>query len=209
MDARARSTTIMAQPARIDDGIALINDELMPMMTGIDGYLGVSLLVHRSSGRCIATTSWESEGAMRASSAQVQPVRQRLLETLGGDGLEVQEWAIAILHRDHESPAGACARVTWARPPAGQLDAAVDAFKTNVLPRLEGQAGFCSASMLIDRESGMLCGTASFDSMATVEGNRQFGADQRAKMAEQTGIEFVDVLECELAVHHLRVPELV
>ena len=73
MDARARSTTIMAQPDRIDDGIALINDELMPMMTDIDGYMGVSLLVDRSSGRCIATTSWESDEAMRASSAQVQP----------------------------------------------------------------------------------------------------------------------------------------
>jgi len=78
---------------------------------------------------------------MRASNDQFQPVRQRLLETLGGDGLEVQEWEIAILHRDHQSPAGACARVTWARPPAGQLDDAVEAFKTNVLPLLEGQAG--------------------------------------------------------------------
>ena len=172
MDARARSTTIMAQPDRIDDGIALINDELMPMMTDIDGCMGVSMLVDRSSGRCIATTSWESDEAMRASNAQLQPIRQRLLDTLGGDGLEVQEWQIAILHRDHESPAGACARVTWARPPAGQLDAAVDAFKTIVMPMLEDQDGFCSASMLINRETGMLCGTVSFDSMATIEGNR-------------------------------------
>ena len=205
----ARSTTIMAQPDRIDDGIALVNDELMSMMTDIDGCMGLSLLVDRSSGRCIATSSWESEEAMRASNEQLQPVRQRLLETLGGDGLEVQEWEIAMLHRDHESPAGACARVTWARPPAGQLDAAVDAFKTNVLPLLENQDGFCSASMLINREAGMLCGTVSFDSMATIEGNREFAAEQRAKMTERTGIEFVDVIECELAVHHLRVPELV
>ncbi len=209
MDARARSTTIMAQPDRIDDGIALINDELMPMMTDIDGYLGVSLLVDRSSGRCIATTSWESDEAMRASSAQVQPIRQRLVDTLGGASPEVQEWQIAILHRDHESPAGACARVTWARPPAGQLDAAVDAFKTTVMPMLEGQDGFCSASMLINRDSGMLCGTVSFESMATLEATTQFAADQRAKMAQETGIEFMDILECELAIHHLRVPELV
>lgn len=205
----ARSTTIMAQPDRIDDGVALVNNELMSMMTHINGCIGLSLLVDRSSGRYIATSSWDSEEAMRASNEQLQPVRQRLLDTLGADSLEVQEWEIAIFHRDHESPAGACARVTWARPPAGQLDAAVDAFKTNVLPHLENQAGFCSASMLINREAGMLCGTVSFDSMATVEGNRELGAEQRAKMAEQTGIEFVDVIECELAVHHLRVPELV
>ena len=209
MDARARSTTIMAQPDRIDDGIAMVDGELMAMLPDIDGCIGLSLLVDRTSARCIATTSWDSEDAMRASNAQLEPVRQRLLETLGGDGVEVQEWEIAIFHRDHESPDEACARVTWARPPAGQLDAAVDAFKTQVLPMLEEQTGFCSASMLINREIGMLCGTVSFDSMATVEGNREFGAEQRARMAERTGIEFVDVIECELAVHHLRVPELV
>lgn len=205
----ARSTTIMAQPDRLDDGIALVNDELMSMVTDIDGCMGLSLLADRSSGRCIATSSWESEEAMRASDEQLRPVRQRLLETLGGDGHEIQEWEIAILHRDHESPAGACARVTWARPPAGQLDAAVDAFKTIVLPLLENQTGFCSASMLVSREAGMLCGTVSYDSMATVEGSREFAAEQRARMTERMGTEFADVIECELAVHHLRVPELV
>lgn len=209
MDAYARSTTVNAQIDRIDDGIRLVDDELMPVMTTIDGCLGVSLLVDRATGRCIATSSWHSQDAMRASTDQLQPVRQRLAEALGGDGTEVQEWEIAILHRDHESPAGAWARVTWARPPRGQLDAAVEDFKSTVLPMLEGQPGFCSASMLVDRESGMLCGTISFDSMATVEAARQLGAEQRAMMAERTGIEFVDVLECELAVHHLRVPELV
>ena len=63
--------------------------------------------------------------------------------------------------------------------------------------------------MLINRDSGMLCGTVSFESMATLEATGQFAADQRAKMAQQTGIEFMDILECELAIHHLRVPELV
>lgn len=205
----ARSSTIMAQPERIDDGIAMVNDELMAMLPDIDGCIGLSLVVDRSSGRCIATTSWDSADAMRASNEQLEPVRQRLSEALGGGGVEVQEWEIAMVHREHESPAGACARVTWARPPEGRLDAAVGAFKANVLPLLEGLDGFCGASMLISRETGVLCGTVSFDSMATVAGNRQFAAEQRAKMAEQTGIEFLDVLECELTVHHLRVPELV
>jgi hypothetical protein len=115
----ARSTTIMANPDRIDDGIALVDNELMSMMTHIRGCMGLSMLVDRSSGRCIATSSWESEDAMRASNEQLQPVRQRLLDTLGADDLEVQEWEIAIFHRDHELPTGAGARVTWGRPPGG------------------------------------------------------------------------------------------
>ena len=195
----ARSTTIVAQPDHIDAGIAFINDEVMEMMTAIDGCMGLSLLVDRGSGRCIATTSWESAEMMHASNEQLQPVRQRMLETVSGTGLDVQEWEIALLHRDHESPAGACARVTWARPREGQLDAAVEAYKTIVMPLLEETDGFCSSSMIIDRGTGMLCGTASFESMAAVEATRDFAAAQRAKMAARTGIEFVDVMECELA----------
>jgi hypothetical protein len=205
----ARSTTIMAQTDRIDDGIRLVNDELMSMVTDIDGCMGLSLLVDRSTGRCIATSSWASEEAMRASREQLQPVRQRLLETMGGDSMEIQDWEIALVHRDHESPAGACARVTWGRPPADQLDAAVDAFKTNVLPLMEERDGFCSASMFMDREAGMLCGTISFDSMAAVEATREFAAERRVMMTERAGVQFVDIIECELPIHHLRVPELV
>lgn len=205
----ARSTTMMAQPDRIDDGIRKVNDELMSMVTDIDGCMGLSLLVDRSTGRCIATSSWESEQAMRASNEQLMPIRQRLLDTLNADGLEIQQWEIAILHRDHPAPAEACARVTWGRPPAGEIDTTVDAFKAKVLPVMENQSGFCSASMLVNRDAGMVCGTISFDSMSTLESTRELAADLRAKMTERTGIEFVDVMEFELAIHHLRVPELV
>jgi hypothetical protein len=55
----------------------------------------------------------------------------------------------------------------------------------------------------------MLCGTVSFESMAAVERSRRSTAERRARMAERTGLEFVDVMEAELAFHHLRVPELV
>lgn len=205
----ARSTTTMAQPDRIDDGIALVNDELMSMVTDIDGCMGLSLLVDRSSGRCIATSSWETEEAMRASLERIQPVRDRLVEALGGERPEVQEWEIAIVHREHQSPADACARVTWARAANRDVDAAVEAYKVNVLPAMENQDGFCSASMLVDREAGILCGTACFDNMAALERTRDFAAERRAMMTEQAGIEFLDVIECELAIHHLRVPELV
>lgn len=205
----ARSTTITAQKDRIEEGIALVNDELLSTLTDIDGCIGASLLIDRSSGRCIATSSWETEEAMRASHDQLNPVRERLMETLGGDSLEIEEWEIAILHREHSAPAGACARVTWARPRDGQIDAAVEAFKMNVLPQLEARDDFCGVSMLVDRPRGLVCGTTAFDSQAAVEATREFAGEMRAKMTQLTGVEFVDVIECELAVHQLRVPELV
>jgi hypothetical protein len=204
----ARSTTTTAQGGRIDDGIAVIN-ELMPSMSDIEGWMGISMLVDRESRRCIATTSWESESAMRASIEQVKPLRERLVDSMGGGSPEIQEWEIAILHRDHNSPDGAAARVTWGRPRQGGMDATVDVIKTMVMPALESQNGFCSFSLLMNRDAGLLCGTVSFESMADLTATRDLAAQLRAKLSEQTGTEILDVMECELAVHHLRVPELV
>ena len=63
----ARSTTIQAQPESIEAGITHMRDKVMPALETIDGCVGLSLLVDRTSGRCIVTSSWESEEAMGAS----------------------------------------------------------------------------------------------------------------------------------------------
>ena len=77
----ARSTTIEAQPSSIDAGIARVRDEVMPALQAMDGCIGVSLLVDRESGRCIATSAWETEQAMRANAEKVRQVRDRAAET--------------------------------------------------------------------------------------------------------------------------------
>ena len=63
----ARTTTIQADLAKIDAGIAHVRDQVLPTVTAMDGCIGMSLLVDRESGRCIATTAWESDAAMRDS----------------------------------------------------------------------------------------------------------------------------------------------
>ena len=73
----ARSTTIQAQPLSIDIGIAHVRDVVMPALQEMNGYVGLSLLVDRQSGRCIATSAWETMEAMRASAERVAPVRDR------------------------------------------------------------------------------------------------------------------------------------
>jgi heme-degrading monooxygenase HmoA len=204
----ARSTTIQAQPSSIDAGIAHVRDEVMPALQAIDGCVGVSLLVDRESGRCIATSAWETEEAMRASAERLQPIRDRAAEMFGGSPT-VEEWEIAALHRDHRSQDGACVRATWVTGDPARMDQNVDYYKTAVLPDLENLEGFCSASLMIDRASGRAVSCASFDSREAMERNREQSTALKNEKVREAGVEEADEQEFELALAHLRAPELV
>ena len=205
----ARSTTVQAQPSSIDAGLAHIRDEVMPAVQAIDGCIGLSVLVDRESGRCIITAAYESEDAMRAAADKAIQLRNRAAENLGGNVEKIEEWEIAVLHRDHRSADGACARVTWVKGDPATADPKIDYYKTSVLPELENLDGFCSASLLIDRATGRSVSTVTFDSREAMERNRdQALALKTAKMRE-AGVEELDECEFELALAHLRVPELV
>src|SRR5262249_40762573 len=158
----ARSTTINAAPMSIDAGIAQVRDDVMPVLMAMDGCIGLSMLADRDSGRCIATSAWQSEEAMRASDEALRPVREGVGSTKGGSPM-VEEWEIAVLHRDHRSVAGACVRATWVKVDPGKLERAIDVYKLASLPRLEDLAGFCSASLLVDRASGRCVSSVTYD----------------------------------------------
>ena len=203
----ARSTTIQAQSSSIDDGIAFVRDTVMPALEGMDGFVGVSLLVDRQSGRCIATSAWESEEAMRASSEAVRSVREQATQAFGGTA-DVEGWEIAVLHRDHRSSEGACDRSTWVKVDPDQIDQGLELYKTTVLPALEELEGFCSASLMLDRASGRGVASASFDSAEAMERNRPQADSLRDATTQQAGAEVLDECEFELALAHLRVPEM-
>ena len=202
----ARSTTIQADVKSIDAGIAYVRDEVMPELLRIDGCVGLSLLVDRQSGRCIATSSWESAQAMRASAAQVQPIRDQAAQRFGGNA-QVEEWEIAIMHRDHPSHDGACVRVTRIQIEPDQVDRSIEAYRL-ALPEWERFEGFCSTSFLVDRPSGVTVSSATYDSRDALERTRERADAVRSTFCDRTGARALDVSEFELAIAHLRVPEM-
>jgi heme-degrading monooxygenase HmoA len=199
----------MADPNSIDAGIRLVQDEVMPMLEGMDGCIGLSMLVDRTSGRCIVTSAWQDENAMRASEGQVRASRQRAVEMMGGSSPQVEEWEIAVLHRDHRSAPGACVRATWVRSDPQQLDRTMDYWKSTILPAAEAMDGFCSASLLVHRDSGRSVSSVTFDSREAMDRSRERGNQLREQGKRDVGVEIVEVAEFELALAHLRVPELV
>jgi quinol monooxygenase YgiN len=204
----ARSTTIDARPEAIDGGIAHVRDEVLPAVEAMDGCVGISLMVDRETGRCILTSAWESEDAMRASAEQVASMRDRAAEMFGGPA-SVAQWEIAVLHRDHRSGDGACVRATWFKVPQGQGTGAVDLYRDSVLPALEEFEGFCSASLFVDRSTGRAVSSVTFDSADAMDRNREQARSLRTARLRDLGADQLDVGEFELAIAHLRVPELV
>ena len=205
----ARTTTVHADPQRIDEGIRYVRDEVMPTVQGMPGCMGLSMLCDRDSGRCIVTTSWDSEETMSASREAVRAMREQATDVMGGR-FDVDEWEIAVVHRAHAMGDGAWARVTYSRlRDTGQADRVIEAWKANILPRVEQFDGFSSASLLVDRAAGRGAGTVCFDTRQALDASRETAQRMRDEFAPQVGVEITEVVEMEVAIHHLRVPELV
>ncbi|MGY1690422.1 antibiotic biosynthesis monooxygenase [Geodermatophilus sp. SYSU D01105] len=205
----ARSTTIQGNPQAMDEGISYVRDEVMPLVRGMDGCIGLSMLADRASGRCIVTTAWRDADAMHASAEGVRSSRERAGQIFGGQP-EVREWEIAVLHRAHEAPEGAWTRVTWIRGEPDQMDSTIDAYRMVYVPRMEEEyRGFCSMSVLVSRAEGMGVSAVTFESRAAMEAAREQARALRDEFATRTNVAITDVAEYELVLAHLRVPETV
>jgi hypothetical protein len=204
----ARTVTTDARPEVLDTGLAWVRDEVMPTMMAMPGCIGMSMVVDRPSARCIGTTSWESQEAMRDSMDKVMPIRLRGVQMLGSPPQEVEEWEIALMHRNHRAGGGACVRSTWFEGEPANLDRDVDVFKMSALPKIEQYDGFTSVSMLVDRSTGRGLVTVVYDS-PDARGRTTHDADVlRSRNIAEMHAEVTDIRDFDLEMAHLHVPEL-
>lgn len=204
----ARSTTFRGKPEAVDAAVALLRDEVVPAVEQLPGCAGMSLLVDRETGSCIATSAWESIDAMRATETAVAPYRDRA-QQLFQSRPEVRQWEIAVLHRVQAVPAEARARVTWTRVPPQQLEQQLYVFRIGTLPQIEDLPGFCSASLLVDRASGTGALAVVYESAELLAASRAPARELRTASVEHLGAQVLDVCEFELPIARLHVPETV
>jgi len=196
----ARSTTVQVRPRSLDAAVARVRDDVMPALPASEGCLGLSMLVNRRSGRCIVTTAWQTEKAMTAGE-RLQSLVNRA--TAGSAMPEVEDWEIGVLHRDHTSGPGAWVRVSWVHVEPEQVDRLADLYRMVLLPKIVEFAGFCSASVLLDRPSGHAVSSVTFDSYQDMRTTRTLAVGVR----EHVEGEVLEVDELQLALAHLRVPD--
>jgi quinol monooxygenase YgiN len=204
----ARSTTIHGEPGAVEATIAFVRDEVMPAVRDMDGCVGLSMVANPVTGRCIVTTSWQDQAAMRASEDGVRASAERTAEILGGTP-DLQEWEIAAMHRVLEARHGARSRITWLRTAPDGVDRAVDAVRLSLMPKLDDLPGFCSVSIMVRRDDGLTVAAISYDSGEHLEQAGEGAREFRESFAPAMGIEVVDSAEFDVAIAHLRVPETI
>lgn len=204
----ARSTTFHGDPHRIDEALGYLRDRAMPALMGMDGFIGLSMLADRVSGRVIITSSFEDLAALHRSASEMRGIRARTADVLQSPQA-LEEWQIALLHRARSAPEGARTRVTWCRTDPDRLDPILDAYAESIVPRLSDLPGFCSVSVLADPVEGRSATAVTYVDEAALE---QAGA-RLAPLLEELGRQYAgevtDEATFDLVLAHLRVPETV
>ncbi|MDZ5622227.1 hypothetical protein SFC88_15385 [Nocardioides sp. HM23] len=203
----ARTSTFHGDPSGISGAFNFVRDEVMPALADVPGWVGLSMMIDRPTGECITTTSWNDVDAMRASSDRLTKFRDRVGGILNAPPA-VQEWQVAVMRRADPAHTDRWCRVTWLKAADGNLDRGVEIYRTGLLPRIEQLPGFCSASLMVDRARGRVCSTASFKTLESLQLSREEALMIREAGIREADVDIMDAAEYELAIAHLRVPEL-
>jgi quinol monooxygenase YgiN len=204
----ARSTTFHGDPHRIGEALTYLRDRAMPALMGMDGFVGLSMLADRASGRCIITSSFEDLAALHRSASEMKGIRARTADILQSPQ-SLAEWQIGLLHREQAAPEGARTRVTWCRTDPARLDATLEAYAESIVPRLSDQPGFCSVSVLADPVEGRSATAVTFADGAALEQASTRLAPLLHELGRRYSGEATEEATFDLLLAHLRVPETV
>lgn len=198
-----RSTMIDGDPRRVDDAIAFVRDTVLPFVEKLDGNMGLTMLVNRSSGRTITSTGWADRAAMEQSLDALRPLRSQAGKLVGGEPVP-EQWEVAERQRVRAPQPGYGNRSTRVQLAPEDIDLLIDTYRTTSIPSLSLLPGYCAAMLLVDRTHGVAVSTVAFDSRAHLEESRRKAAEIRQASIEKAHAKALEVFESDIAIAALR-----
>jgi len=89
-----RVTTVEADPAKTDEGIAFYEEKIVPVIRKQPGARTALLFVNRKTGRGFAATAWDTEQDLQKSEAAVTSLREETIKKFGGKGGKVEAFEV-------------------------------------------------------------------------------------------------------------------
>ena len=90
----ARLTRFQGPPDRLEEGIFLLHEQVIPRARLRTGQVSGYWLLDRESGQGVVVSLWETEAAMRASDAAAEQLRQAVVDHIGGTVLSVEQFEV-------------------------------------------------------------------------------------------------------------------
>jgi heme-degrading monooxygenase HmoA len=87
-----RINDIQGSPAKIDDGVRFVREQVVPTVAQLKGYRAIIMGVNRQTGRVFVTTVWESPAEREASDAGLVELRRQGGQTLGAEQVKVEQY---------------------------------------------------------------------------------------------------------------------
>ncbi len=82
----ARHVTVHGSPEHVDQAIASVRDNVIPVLKECAGFKGQLLLVDRNKGEAVGISLWDSEENMLASEEKVAAARQQTADEVHASG---------------------------------------------------------------------------------------------------------------------------
>jgi heme-degrading monooxygenase HmoA len=79
----ARVSTLQGPADRLEEGISMVNDQVIPRAKELEGFVGAYFLADRETGKTVAITLWDTEQHLRASEEAANRLRQDVAEATG------------------------------------------------------------------------------------------------------------------------------
>jgi len=92
----ARVSTFAGDPSRIDEGLRMAVQDVLPDARTIEGWMGIVMLVDRSTGTERTMTLWESLDALAASESAASELRARAADEAGQRIVSVERFEVPL-----------------------------------------------------------------------------------------------------------------
>ena len=150
----------------IDDGVAFVRDNVVPILQEQKGYRGVTASADRDGGVLGVLSMWETEADRDASFGPLAELRQQGLDVVGGE-LTVESFEQLVEEMASPPTVGSALMVTRISMDPAKIDENLGFFKSEVVPRITAAPGFLALRNMMDRKTGRgLVGSAWADQEA-------------------------------------------
>jgi hypothetical protein len=185
----------------IDEGVAFVRQEALPVLGAQKGFRGVTVSADRSGGVFGVLSLWETEADRDASDSALDKTRQEGLGVVGGT-MTVENFEQMVVEISRPPVVGSALTVTRVSMDPATIDENVAFFKSTVLPQIKANAGFLALRNMVNRGNGQgIVGAVWADeasaqaAAADARSRRQQASDRGVTLGEMT---FREILLSEL-----------